>query len=420
MGVMRTKHLLHPLVIALCAWALCLGTAVSAQDVAGDLLGRINALRASLGLSGYRLNGALSAAAQSHAQWMAETGQVSHTQPNGSTPTTRAAAAGYPGAWVSENIYAGSNAGPDAAWGFWINSPIHYRGLTNASYDEIGIGSASTSWGRAYVLVFGASGSPAVSRSGSGGGDGGGNSAAAAPPSFVVGVDASGNIMHEIQDGHTPGDIALIYGYTWDDIPAMLALNGLTEADQRALKVGSIFLVPPQAGTYTPTPGGPTVTPGVAPADLTAIAQAVANTTALPPAPSATPEAMRLRPRAMTRTAEAALAESTPTLGTSLVVPPRISTAAAVPVEMASPTPTSTPEAILSPTPDGAPPASPTVAPTEVVLVITPAASINPPSAPAEVIIIREGTSPWLIGALVLQAVVIAFAAFEFARRARR
>lgn len=404
---------------------------VNGQDVVTDLISRINNLRSSLGLAPYSLNGALSAAAQSHAQWMADTGQVSHTQPNGSTPSTRAAAAGYPGSWVSENIYAGTNATSNDAWIFWINSPIHYRGLTNTNYDQIGIGSATTSWGRSFVLVFGASGSPSVSANSGGGG----NAAPAAAPSFIVGVDANGNIMHEIQEEHTVGDIALIYGYTWGDIPNMLALNGLTEADMRILKVGSIFLVPPHAGTYTPTPGGPTVTPGVAPGDLTAIAQAVANTTAQPDAPqsevtSLPTETPRIGRRVQTRTAEAVLA-LTGTLepGSSLngVVVPRVVTAGAVPVELSSPTPELSPSPIstsfptVTPTSEPLTEATSSTPPTEIAMAGVGIVSDVPAAdEPREIVIVREGTSPWLIGALVLQAVIIGFAAFEFARRMRR
>lgn len=452
-AMIRKKLLIYTLTFAFCLLFGLGAETVHGQDVVTDLIGRINNLRSSLGLAPYSLNGALNAAAQNHASWMAETGQVSHTQPNGSTPSTRAAAAGYASSWVSENIYAGTNATANDAWVFWINSPIHYRGLTNSNYDQIGIGSATTSWGRSFVLVFGASGAPAVNLNPGGGGDSG--AAPAAAPSFIVGVDSYGNIMHEVQEEHTVGDIALIYGYTWDDIPGMLTLNGLTETDLRTLKIGSIFLVPPHSGTYTPTPGGPTVTPGVAPEDLTAIAEAVANTTALPgttgqpdganlnsditPSSTETPRT-RVGRRAMTRTAEAMLA-LTVTLesGNSVngVVVPRIATSGAVPAELNSPTidasvataqlsspsPTLFPTVTLTITPTSEPAISsafPTVA-TEVAMVGMGAGTDAPAlAAPGEIIILREGTSPWLIVALVLQSVIIGFAAFQFARRMRR
>ena len=61
-------------VMIICLLAgLLLPTLALAQGAAGDLLGRINSLRASLGLPAYSLNGQLSAAAQQQAQWMADT-----------------------------------------------------------------------------------------------------------------------------------------------------------------------------------------------------------------------------------------------------------------------------------------------------------------------------------------------------------
>lgn len=241
---------------------------VASQDVATYMLGLINNLRASLGLHPYSLHPALTAAAQNHANWMSITGQISHTQPDGSTPRTRAQAAGYSSSWVSENIYMGNYATADVAWQWWLNSPIHYRGITNANYTEIGIASAEGPSGKAYVLVFGNPNSTvrvappittgATDPYGYAGGTGNTTtSGASAPPIFVVGVDNHGNIMHEIQPGDTLGHIVFTYGYGWDDLQRIRELNNMTEAEGRWLNVGAILLIPPWEGTYTPTPGTP-------------------------------------------------------------------------------------------------------------------------------------------------------------------
>ncbi len=234
-----------------------------AQDES-NLLARINDLRTSLGLAPYGMNGALNAAAVAHARWMVDSGQVSHIQPDGSNPRSRAAAAGYASQFVSENIYGGTNASVDVAWNYWVNSSVHYRGLTNPGYQDIGIGIARGEWGAAYVLVFGSlTADWQVSRSSNAGSSAGDGDEAAPPPppSFVVGLDTYGNIMHEIQPGDTVGDIALLYGYTWDDLPYMMQLNELDDVTVRELKVGAVFLVPPSEGTYTPTPAPATNTP---------------------------------------------------------------------------------------------------------------------------------------------------------------
>ncbi|MDE2855950.1 MAG: CAP domain-containing protein [Chloroflexota bacterium] len=221
----------------------------AAQDAASVLLPRINNLRASKGLPAYAPHASLTAAANSHARWMADTGEISHIQPDGSGPRARAVNAGFPSSWISENIYRGASA--LTAWEWWLQSPSHYAGLVSPNYDKIGIGSASGAKGNAYVLVFGNStGRLAEGRAATGGGA----SAAGGGASYVLGLDEFGNIKHEVQPGQTIGHILLIYGYTWDDYPYLLELNGMSEADRLNMQPGSVILVPPKAGTFTPAP----------------------------------------------------------------------------------------------------------------------------------------------------------------------
>ena len=241
--------------------ALFAAILTSAQTAAGDLLSRINNLRREKGLPAYSIHSALTAAASHHAAWMVHTGRIIHIQDDGSGPRERAQNHGYPSNWVSENIFMGQNL--PAAWIFWLNSPAHYAGLVSPYYDNIGIGTASAGNRSAYVLVFGNSlgRRPQSSANRQNGSAAAGQ--APAPPSYVLGLDAVGNIMHQVRPGDTMGDIALIYGYTWEDIPYMLEINGMTSDDIRQLEIGSVFLVPPQAGTFTPTaaPAVQTLTP---------------------------------------------------------------------------------------------------------------------------------------------------------------
>lgn len=381
--------------LAVCAAAvLLLPASAKAQS---DLLGRVNALRASVGRPPYSLNSALSAAAQDQAQWMASTGSISHTRPDGSGPRSRAAAYGYPSAQVSENIYGGTNATADSAWNFWINSGVHYAGLVNPNYDEVGIGVASSGWGTTYVMVFGNSGGPSLAAASavtSGGG------VASGPPSYVVGTDEHGNIMHEVQPGDTLGDIALIYGYTWDDLPAMMALNEITNV--RDLDVGSVFLVPPKAGTYTPTPSTPTATytPSPVPPTITPFV-------ALVPVHAAT---LQVTPLAV-------LTEAAP--------PGGVATAAAPPAWLTTATPAVTPTAEASATP-GAP--SPSLTPGPAALSVeaatlsasvpTPAEVAQPAAAapPAP----ENNTTALLLAVIGVQVVVIGVAAYGYLRGAGR
>ncbi len=368
---MRTGAFRQRLSVFVCLLLLIFMVIPAQAQEPNDLLGRVNGLRASRGLPAYSYNAALAAAAQSQAQWIVESRSVSHTRPDGSGPRTRAAAAGYPSAQVSENIYGGTNASAGDAWTFWVNSGVHYAGLVSTNYTEIGVGAARGSWGAAYVLVFGNPGGAALPVAAASGGGGGGNSSGrpAARPraSSAIGVDAQGNIQHMVQPGDTLGDIALLYGYTWSDLPAMMALNNMENV--RDLVVGSIFLVPPAAGTYTPTPDDRTPTPSHTP-------------TPIPP--TITPFVL-------------------PTRTPPVITPVSISALATAPVSA---------DAALELTPVFTPiPPSPTPSPTPTE---TPAA---PPITPESASGIPPST--WLVAALVLQALIIVGAGIGYIRHGR-
>ena len=370
-----------------------------AQDEVSDIFSRINNLRSSVGRAPYILNGSLSAAAANQAQWIVETGNVSHTRPDGSGPRTRALNAGYVSVQVSENIYGGTYATVNDAWTFWVNSGIHYAGLINAAYNEVGVGAAHGSWGAAYVLVFGNSGGPAPAPPQVFSASESGSNAPAAPPIYVVGQDEHGNIMHEVQPGDTLGDIALIYGYTWDDLPAMLALNGLT--DVRDLEVGSIFLVPPKSGTFTPTPVEATPMPEETAAPLP---PTITPTVPFVPVREATliVTPLEMMTASATPNAITAVENLAPTIGGTQAAPDGIATVGA-----AAPTIESTLSASATLLPPG----------TEVAMVISNPQS-NPPATepPAP----RNNNSLWIGIAVVVQLLIVAVAAAEFGRRARR
>ena len=267
-----------PLLFALVTLAL---SAVAAQDTQSLLLARINGLRASQGLPAYSISAALNAAAGNHARWMARSGTVSHLQDDGTGPRERARNAGYTSNWVSENIYRGPRASALDAWNWWLGSPIHYAGITSPNYDNVGIGSASGEYGAAYVLVFGNSlGRAPASRADAAQGSARGGAPAA--PSYVLGIDDVGNIKHEIQAGDTIGSIALIYGYTWADIPYMLEINDMTLDDIRLIQPGDLFLVPPQDGTFTPAPATPTSTQSAGSTETPAPPASTETSTAAP------------------------------------------------------------------------------------------------------------------------------------------
>jgi uncharacterized protein YkwD len=82
-----------------------------------DLINAVNALRAASGLPPYGINSTLMFTAQSQADFMAATGNVTHSGPGGIGLTDRLLAAGYPvagnlslGGFRAENITGGGES----------------------------------------------------------------------------------------------------------------------------------------------------------------------------------------------------------------------------------------------------------------------------------------------------------------------
>ncbi len=129
-------------------------TAVFAQSPTSDILTLVNQLRASYGLPGFTYNAQLAAAAQAHANWMAETAVYSHTGAGGSTPQIRANQAGYPG-YVSENIVGGTKLAPGGGVTWWRNSSVHFATMISNKHTQAGVGFAQGHDQNFYVLVVG-------------------------------------------------------------------------------------------------------------------------------------------------------------------------------------------------------------------------------------------------------------------------
>jgi uncharacterized protein YkwD len=107
--------------------------------LASGAIDAVNAARAANGLGPVALNGALSGAAQSYAQYLTETDQFTHDALGGLLARVRAA--GYAGGYAGEAMWEG--------WGVYsagevvndlLNSPPHRAILLSAVYTEIGAG----------------------------------------------------------------------------------------------------------------------------------------------------------------------------------------------------------------------------------------------------------------------------------------
>jgi uncharacterized protein YkwD len=107
-----------------------------------------NAERAAAGCGELAVDERLRTAARGHSQDMATNDYFSHTSLDGSSPTDRARAAGYPGG-VGENIAMGYRTPEDVMRG-WMNSDGHRRNILNCRYLVIGVGLAYDARGRPY------------------------------------------------------------------------------------------------------------------------------------------------------------------------------------------------------------------------------------------------------------------------------
>jgi hypothetical protein len=121
------------------------------------MLVRNNNLRRRAGLFPHRMNPALVAAAQDHANYMARTGQFSHYTNGG--PQGRAYKYGF-GGGVRENIATGGNV--DTAFNMWTASGAHYASIVSGTTDA-GFGYAVGPGGATYFVGLYGSGSPGTS-----------------------------------------------------------------------------------------------------------------------------------------------------------------------------------------------------------------------------------------------------------------
>jgi len=124
-------------------------------DAVTELFARTNALRADNKLSPYTLNTDLNQVALAHSQDMAAHDFIDNVGTDGSTDTQRITAAGYGAGKPAENLYVGPDATVDAAWSWWLNSPVHRDNFLSSVNTDMGIGVAQNITNTYYTIVFG-------------------------------------------------------------------------------------------------------------------------------------------------------------------------------------------------------------------------------------------------------------------------
>jgi len=225
------------------------------------VLAEINGYRAANGLGPLVENVYLNIAAQNHVNWMAETGQYSHTGAGGSTYTDRALAAGYGeglGVRVTENWARGHQMTPyEVVHEMWKPSGIHNSQMLTTSYNEFGAGVALDGDGMTvYVVVFGivtgGDVAPVATMPAEATATAVGPTRTPVPLSDTITTaepNLDGSVIHVVKYGQALAAVADAYEIPLADL---LAQNNLTE-DSVIYPEQELLIVPAAPQSPTPT-----------------------------------------------------------------------------------------------------------------------------------------------------------------------
>lgn len=206
-----------------------------------QLIEAVNSLRISYGLLPLASHPILMQSAQSQSDYMAATGQVTHSRPGGITYTQQLLSLGFPlagdlslGGFRAENILSTYGAldwsGVPGAW----QDSEHMNTMLSQNFTHIGAG-VSQAGGSYYYAVdtAAATGSGQMQDSAStiltsvpgGSGEAAGVSQFMVPVTLAT-AQPDGNVYHKVEYGQSLWSIAIAYGTT---IKSIQALNNLGE-----------------------------------------------------------------------------------------------------------------------------------------------------------------------------------------------
>lgn len=255
-----------------------------------QLIDVVNNLRAANGLTTLAIHNALMQSAQTQADYMASTGQITHSRPGGVTFTQQLIDLGFPlaGEIRSENILSSGSPlvwnGVPAVW----QDAQHMNTMLSPSYTHIGAGVSQGSGGYYYALDCAAASGTDSSTTTTTSGTPGATSVSAVSqyivPIIVSTAQPDGNVYHILQNGQTLWSIAIEYGTT---IKQIQNLNGL--GDDLLVWQGQKLLVK-QGATQPPPPTATVTEPATATSiPSTPTALPTASPTPIPVTPSSTP-----------------------------------------------------------------------------------------------------------------------------------
>lgn len=255
---MKSKILAHTLlllVFLVTLLALPAGAVHAADPTPQELIAAVNALRAAKGLTAYTFDSGLSSYAQAQADYMASTGTLTHTRPDGSVPW---------GSGLKENIAYGQQMTPDIAVNQIWTDALHYDPMVLPG-GAVGAGVASSGGDIYFSLVVRPSGVaastlPAQSPTQSSAGQ----VAQVVPTATAtVAISAEGAITHLVVMGDTLTSIAAKYGVTVDEIKRLnnIGADNLIFLGTTLIIRAANTATPTPEPSATPTPETPTATP---------------------------------------------------------------------------------------------------------------------------------------------------------------
>lgn len=298
------KQLRNLIPLLFLTMGLLLPTRVGAQPSkyaasldASDVIAEVNALRAVQGLAPYVVDPVLMEIAQSHAEYMASSGIVTHYSADGSRPYQRAIAAGYPlagdisrGGFFSENVDSGSDLSAAEVVQGWQDDPLHLSTMISSDLKEIGVG-VSVANGITYYTLDAALASDSAVLTSSSPTSGGGNpfsSTTGTPftgtPVITSTISEDGTVYHIVQANEALWSIALAYDTT---IAELKRLNKLVTDD--IFEGQKLVISKKEVETPTPEPSI-TVTLGIPTSTATS---PVTPTATFTPTPIPVPPASR-------------------------------------------------------------------------------------------------------------------------------
>jgi uncharacterized protein YkwD len=289
----------------LVVWSICLSDRVGAQPQLpqqsitspSQLIDAVNNLRVSYGLQPLIVHPVLMQSSQSQADYMAATGQMTHTRPGGISYTQQLLTLGFPlagdlslGGFRAENILGSNDPlvwnGVPPGW----QDADHMNTMLSQNLTHIGAGISQGNGGYYYALdCAAATGSGEMQTSASGiltsiPTSEGGNSAGISQymvPVIINTARPDGDVFHKLQYGQSLWSIAIEYGTTIKNIQT---LNNLGE--DMVVYQGQELLVKKAATQPAPaTPAALTLSTFT----LTVAVSSVTPSLSLPTTPVATP-----------------------------------------------------------------------------------------------------------------------------------